>query len=120
MYRTSTTEFYPFMGGNLITWKSKKPSVVAKSSDEAKSKAMAHPRCELIWLKSLYKKMHLFQKRTMNVYYDNKTGVYIVNNSVYHERTEHTEVDRHVIRKKIESKEIVTHFSFTRLVGCYL
>ena len=49
----STTGFCNFVGGNLVTWKSKKQSVVARSSVEAEYRAMASIACELIWLKGL-------------------------------------------------------------------
>ncbi|XP_048440198.1 uncharacterized mitochondrial protein AtMg00810-like [Pyrus x bretschneideri] len=51
--RKSTTGYCTFVGGNLVTWKSKKQQVIARSSDEAEYRAMAATACELIWLKSL-------------------------------------------------------------------
>ncbi|XP_068317167.1 uncharacterized protein [Pyrus communis] len=51
--RKSTTGFCTFVGGNLVTWKRKKQSVVARSSAEAEYRAMTFTACELIWLKSL-------------------------------------------------------------------
>ena len=37
----STTGYYTVLGGNLVTWRSKKQSVVAKSSTEAEFRAMS-------------------------------------------------------------------------------
>ncbi|KAL6343069.1 hypothetical protein AAG906_017881 [Vitis piasezkii] len=39
------------MGGNLVTWRSNKQFVAARSSAKAKFKAMAHRICELLWIK---------------------------------------------------------------------
>ena len=47
----STSGYCVFIGGNLISWKSKKHDVVAKSSVEAEYRAMTLATCELIWLK---------------------------------------------------------------------
>jgi hypothetical protein len=51
--RRSTSGYYTFVGGNLVTWQSKKQSVVARSSAEAEFRAMAQGVCETLWLKIL-------------------------------------------------------------------
>lgn len=48
--RRSTTGYCTFLGGNLVTWQSKKQDVVARSSAESEFKAMARGVCELLWL----------------------------------------------------------------------
>ena len=48
--RRSTTGYCTFVGGNLVTWKSKKQMMVSRSSAEAKFRAMAQGICELLWI----------------------------------------------------------------------
>ena len=49
--RRSTSGYCTFLGGSLITWRSKKQKVVARSSVEAEFHAMSHGICEVIWVK---------------------------------------------------------------------
>lgn len=51
--RKSTSGYCTFVGGNLVTWKSKKQKVVSRYSAEAEDRAMANTTNELIWLKAL-------------------------------------------------------------------
>ena len=46
--RKSTTGFCTFVGGNLVTWKSKKQTVVARSSAETKYRAMPATACDYL------------------------------------------------------------------------
>ena len=52
--KRSTLGYCVFIRGNLISWKSKKQDVVARSSAEAEYRAMTLATCELIWLKQLF------------------------------------------------------------------
>ncbi|WKA00225.1 hypothetical protein VitviT2T_018605 [Vitis vinifera] len=51
--RRSTSGYFTFIGGNLVTWKSKKQNVVARSSAEAEFRGMALRLCEALWLRLL-------------------------------------------------------------------
>ncbi|PHT92192.1 Beta-amylase 1, chloroplastic [Capsicum annuum] len=46
--RRSTSGYLTFVGGNLVTWRSKKQRVVALSSAEAKFRSMTKEICELL------------------------------------------------------------------------
>ena len=51
MDKESTSKYCTPLGGNLVTWRSKKQIVLARSSVEAKFKAMAHGTYERLRLK---------------------------------------------------------------------
>ena len=48
--RRSTSGYCTFVGENLVTWRSKKQTVVARSSAEAEYRAMAHTASEMLWV----------------------------------------------------------------------
>uniref|UniRef100_A0A2N9FV09 Integrase catalytic domain-containing protein n=1 Tax=Fagus sylvatica TaxID=28930 RepID=A0A2N9FV09_FAGSY len=108
--RKSTTGYCTFIGGNLVTWRSKKQSVVARSSAEAEYRAMAHTTCELTWLRTVLQEFGLLTQGPTPLYCDNQAAIHIVSNPVFHERTKHIEVDCHFVRSKVESKDIITPF----------
>ena len=102
--RRSTTGYCTFVGGNLVTWKSKKKSVVARSSAEAEYRAMASIACELIWLKALLQDLGIKHSSPIPLHCDNQAAMHIAANPVFHERTKHIEVDCHFIRNQVQSK----------------
>ncbi|XP_071704321.1 secreted RxLR effector protein 161-like [Rutidosis leptorrhynchoides] len=53
MNRKSVTGYLVFFCGSLVSWKSKKQSVVSRSSAEAEYRSMASTACEIIWIKNL-------------------------------------------------------------------
>ena len=109
--RKSTTGFCTFIGGNLVTWKSKKQTVVARSSAEAEYRAMASTACELIWLKLLLEDLGIQCKPPIFLHCDNQAAMHIAANPVFHERTKHIEVDCHFVRHQVQSKLMQTVYT---------
>ncbi|RVX10447.1 Retrovirus-related Pol polyprotein from transposon TNT 1-94 [Vitis vinifera] len=75
--RRSTSGYCSFVWGNLVTWRSKKQSVVARSSAEAEFRAMAQGICEGIWLNRLLEELRVPLKHPMVLYCDNQAAISI-------------------------------------------
>jgi hypothetical protein len=94
------------VGGNLVTWRSKKQKVVARSSAEAEFRGMAHGVCELLWIKNVMKDLGFKFQKPMDLHCDNTAAIEIAHNPVQHDRTKHVEVDRHFIKENLDRKII--------------
>ena len=95
--RCSTLEYCVSVGGNLVSWKSKKQNVVARSSAEAEYRAMAVATCELIWIKQLLQELKFGNTQQMKLCCDNQAALHIASNPVLHERTKYIEIDCHFV-----------------------
>lgn len=104
--RKSTSGYCTLLWGNLVTWRSKKQSVVSRSSAEAEFRAMARGVCELIWIRRVLKELKIGFEEPMLLYCDNKSAISIAHNPVHHDRTKHVEVDRHFIKEKLDGNII--------------
>ena len=90
-----------FVGGNLVSWKSKKQSVVSRSSAESEYKAMALSTCEIMWLHQLLAENSMKTSILAKLWCNNQVALHIAYNPVFHERTKHIKIDCHIVREKI-------------------
>ncbi|GMI74986.1 cysteine-rich RLK (RECEPTOR-like protein kinase) 8 [Hibiscus trionum] len=99
--RRSTSGYCSFVWGNLVTWKSKKQTVVSRSSAEAEFRALALGICEGIWLLKFLRELGMAQDESFEIFCDNQSTIQIAKNPVQHDRTKHIEIDRHFIAEKL-------------------
>ena len=93
-----------------MNW-SKKQDVVSRSTAEAEYRVMTHITCDMIWLKNLMMEIGFTQPRPMLMHCDNQSAIYIAQNLVFHERTNHIEVDYHLVRDAWTKKVVSLPFT---------
>ncbi|RVW96936.1 Retrovirus-related Pol polyprotein from transposon RE2 [Vitis vinifera] len=100
--------------GNVVTWRSKKQSVVARSSAEAEYRALAQGICEGIWIKRVLSELGQTSSSLILMMCDNQTAISIAKNPVHHDRTKHVEIDRHFITEKVTSGTVKLNYVPTK------
>ena len=96
--RRSTTGYCFLLGDSLISWRSKKQIVIARSSIEAEYRALTAATAKLIWLRWLLQDLGVDCSTATKLHCDNESVIQIAHNDVFHERTKHIEIDCHFIR----------------------
>lgn len=96
--RKSITGYTVFLGSSLISWRSKKQTVVSCFSFEAEYRAMTQACREIVWVHSLLTDFHVVAPTPIWLHCDNLTAIHITRNPVFHERTKHIEMNCHLIR----------------------
>jgi len=105
----STTGYCFLLGTSLISWRSKKQSVVARSSTEAEYRALADTTTELLWLRWLLQDMGVSFSSATPIYCDNRSAIQIAHIDVFHERTKHIEIDCHFVRHHLLQGSLQLH-----------
>lgn len=78
-----TSGYSPFVGGDLVTWRSKKQNVLSCSSTEAKYRTMAHTTCELMWSKNFMSEIGC--PLLLLCLCENQAAIHIATKPVFHE-----------------------------------
>ncbi|RDY07695.1 Copia protein, partial [Mucuna pruriens] len=113
--RRFTSRYCMFLGGNLVTWRCKKQNVVAQSSSKVEFRGMAHDIYEELWMKIILDDLKVKYEGPIKLFYDNNSTISIAHNQVQHDRTKHIEIDRHIIKEKLNSGLVVTSHVPTEL-----
>ncbi|KAB1220708.1 hypothetical protein CJ030_MR3G002919 [Morella rubra] len=108
--RRSTGGLCIYLGSHLISWSSCKQPTIARSSTEAKYKAVANATCELPWIQSLFRDLGVPLTAPPVLWCDNLGATYLSANPVMHSCTKHVHVDFHFVRNWVASGSLVVSF----------
>ena len=84
--RRSTTGYYTMLGGNLVTWKSKKQSILSKSSTEPEVRALSSGVDKVIWIRGILKDLQIPYEEPIHAFCDNKSAIFIAHDPISHNR----------------------------------
>ena len=79
----STGGYIFHMGSGVISWQSKKPSVVALSSVEAEYMSICIAGCQALWLRAILVELNHDQTPPTSIYCDNKSAIALSKNPVF-------------------------------------
>ena len=80
------------MGNVLISWSSKKQSIVALSSIKAEYISLTHAAKEALWLQTFMGEIHGTPHGLMKINSDNQGAIVLAKDNKFHARTKHIEI----------------------------
>ena len=80
--RKSTSEYFTLVGGNLVTWESKKQKVVTLFSVEVELRGIAKGLTEILWLQNLLEELGFPRTKPCKLYCENEAANSISENPV--------------------------------------
>ena len=81
----STMGYVFLAAGGVITWKSKKQSIIALSTTEAEYVALSEAGREAVWLRNLYKELGFPQGTSTIMKGDNEGSIILTQNPQFHQ-----------------------------------
>ena len=104
--RKSQSGYLFFIQNSLVSWASKRQTVVALSTTEAEYVAAACGAQEAIWLRLLLKSIGFTQEEPTTLYEDNNGCIAISKDARYHSKTKHIDIKYHFIRDAVVKRNV--------------
>jgi hypothetical protein len=102
-----STSGYVFISARgVITWRSKKQTMITLSSTEAEYVALSEVGHEACWLRSLYRELGQEQVMPTLIKGDNDSSIAMARNPQFHKRLKHIDMHWHWVCDQVEQKAI--------------
>ena len=100
----STLGYFTFVGGNLVTRRSKQIEYCCTIKFRGRFRGRAFGVCEELWLRLLLRDLGCPPRQPIQLHCYNKGACDIAHNLVQHDHTMHGEVDIFFIKEKLDEK----------------
>ena len=108
--RRSLSAYCVFIGGSLISWKTKKQTAVSRSSAEAELRAMALLTAKMTWLRWLLEDFGVSVTTPTTLLFDSTGAIDIARDPMKHELTKHIGVDAYYVRAAVQDHVIALQY----------
>jgi len=99
--RKSTSGNCQFLGGNMISWASKRQATIASSTAEAEYISAASCCTQLLWMKYQLEDYQI-NENCIPIYCDNTAAICLSKNPILHSRAKHIEIKHHLFRDYVQ------------------
>ena len=99
--RKSTSRGCHFLGGNLVSWSSKRQITISLSTAEAEYISASSCCSQLLWIKHQLEDYLLYESK-IPIYCDNTSTIYLTKNPILHSRAKHIEIKHHFFRDYVQ------------------
>jgi len=110
--RHSTSGYCFLLASGLISWYSKKQTVIARSTANAEYISLSLAAQEAVWLKRLFSEIGV-NFESIVVKDDSQAAIAMSKNPVHHAKSKHIEVHYHFIREEVERGTITLEYCST-------
>jgi hypothetical protein len=102
----STASYVFSLGSGPVTWASKKQQAISLSSAEAEYRLMVNASQEALWLRQILSEFGFENQHLTSLCCDNQSAIKLAKDPVQHQRSKHTKLRMHFIRKLIHDQVI--------------
>ncbi|KAI7946252.1 hypothetical protein MJO29_010779 [Puccinia striiformis f. sp. tritici] len=97
--RRSYSGYVTLLGGNLLSWRSKKQQTVSTSTTEAEYRALFEGVQESVWLKYLFNSLDIKFTNKFEIFVDNQSAIALATNPIFQQRSKHIDIIYHWLRE---------------------
>jgi hypothetical protein len=115
MDRKSIIGYIFFLGEGAVAWNSKKQRIISTSITEAEYIASGYRARQAVWIRRFINELDLDELLgPLLIFGDNKSGLKLVRNAEFHDRTKYIDIQHHYVRELVADRYITVDWVPTK------